>query len=291
MVSIMAARWPRWGSWPLAAWLLLPLFGCGATLQAEDQATVAAVQGARKLYDAKQYEQARERATALLAKSPDSAAAHYVRALAAIKLSDYAAARADLQKARQLDPLLVFAKSKDEFEAAWRVARENTMDALGGTVTTPPPPGEAAAPKPASAPKPKKIVSKDPLARVLAAEGPVLHDASGQKVLGPAQLKSMQNAVSNLAARKLTLKMLVLKPGAGAEAEAKRLFTAAALDDDVLLIVGVPGGKVAAYTPLKTPEALRSEVAKVVTGAAGVSLPRRMMLVATAVGGALQAPP
>jgi len=288
--------WRRLRAGTLLAWLLLPLLGCGSTLQAEDATTVSIVQRARELYDQGEFAAAKEKANLAVNRSPDNPQARYVRALANLKLNEFALAREDLERAQQIDPLAMFAASKPEFDKAMQTAIENTAQALdGGPITTPPPPGEKAektpdqpSDKPDDKPKPEPT---DPVAKALAAAGAVMEDRSGKGVLGDPQKRSMNKIVQTLQQRGLTVKFLVIAPGTDPEAEAQRLAAAAGLGSRDLLIVAQPPDKVVGYTATLTPDAIRAEIAEALADAGDASLARRMILAANAVGSRLQVPP
>ncbi len=279
----------------LLVWLLLPLLGCGSTLQAEDATTVAMVQRARALYDQGEYAAAKEKASLAVNRSPDNPQARYVRGLANLKLNEFALAREDLERAQQIDPLAMFAASKQEFDTALQTSIENTAEALGDSLTTPPAPDKPAAKpdeqpsdQPVDKPKPEPT---DPVAKALAVAGPVMEDRSGQGVLGEPQKRSMNKIVQGLSERGLTVKFLVLAPGVAPEAEAQRLATAAGLGSRDLLILAQPPNQVVGYTATLTPEAIRAEIAAALADAGDASLARRMILAASAVGTRLQLPP
>lgn len=297
--AIVRGPWRRWRAGTLALWLLLPLLGCGSTLQAEDATTVAIVQRARELYDQGDFAAAKEKASLAVNRSPDNPQARYVRGLANLKLSEFALAREDFERAQQIDPLAMFATSKQEFDTALQTAIENTAEALGGNLTTPPvpapedgqpaeKPGEKPADKLGAQPKPAPT---DPAAKAIAAAGAVMEDVSGKGILGDPQKRSMNKIVQSLGERGLTVKFLVIAPGPQAEAEAQRLAAAAGLGSRDLLILAQPPDIVVGYTAILTPDAIRAEIAEALADAGEASLARRMILAANAVGMRLQVPP
>ncbi len=278
---------------PLAVWLSLALIGCGGTIQAEDAQTLALVTRARELYDAGKSGEARAKAELALKRSPQNPQALYLRGLAELKAKDYAAAREDLEKAKGIDPLLVFAKSRDEFQRAWKEARDNTMEALGeGAVETPAlPAADQAAAKPAEPTKPDPKQSSDPVVRALAADGAVVVDLSGAGLLAEPEIKAMKRAAEGLAAKRIVLKMATVKLAGDLEPEARRLVESAQLGDDALLVLGGPGGKVAAYTATVEPDVLRADVAEALATHAKASLARRMIEAAKGIARHLEVPP
>lgn len=277
----------RW--WPGVSWLLLALFGCGAGLQAEDAETVALVQRARELYDGGQTAAAREKIELAVRRSPDNPQALYLRGLCQLRLKEFAKAREDLAKARQIDPLTMFAPSREEFETAWRTARENAPSGETGELTTPAATDKAKPEASTTTPPKPRPVSQEPAVQALAAEGAVVADLSGQELLTSAQRLSLDKATANLARRNVRLKLIVLPAGTDARAEAARLYQEAGLEPDTLLVVGVPPDKVAAYTAALTPEEIKPAVNDALqTAAPDASLARRMILVATGLGPRLQ---
>ena len=287
--------WRRLRAGSLLVWLLLPLLGCGSTIQAEDATTVAVVQRARALYDQGEYQAAKDKASLAVNRSPDNPQARYVRALANLKLEDYALAREDLERAQQIDPLAMFAATKQEFDTALQTAIENTAQALNTDLTTPPlpkPADAASSPSPAETdPAKPKPAPTEPGAKAIAAAGTVMEDLSGKGILGEPQKRSMIKVVRTLEQRGLTVKFLVIAPGPDPETEAQRLASQAGLGSHDLLILAQPPDKVVGYTATLTPDAIRGEIAEALASAGDASLARKMILAANAVGSRLQLPP
>ncbi|MCC7492736.1 MAG: hypothetical protein IT204_10330 [Fimbriimonadaceae bacterium] len=292
-------RWQRAG-WPLLAWLTATLLGCGGTLQAEDTATLTTLREVRQLIDQKQYAPAASKAAAVVQKSPQNPQARYLHALANLGLQEYAVARDELTKAKEIDPLLLFAKSKTEFDGAWKTARNNTMtvldSALDPPVASPDQPPAKAARQPAAKPapvKPAKPVkpSGDPLVTGLR-RGETLVVAKGIKLPTAADQRSLRALGKRVQGKRLQIRVALLPAAAPVASEAKRLFEAAELADDVLLLAGRPDGQVAVYNPTLTPQQAAQQVKQALARPAKEqSLAARLTRAALAVADALPAPP
>ncbi|MBI2301299.1 MAG: hypothetical protein HYU66_20515 [Armatimonadetes bacterium] len=279
----------------LLCWAALPLFGCGGVLQAEDSPIATALREARRLYDARSYAAARDKAAEVIAKAPDNGKARYLRGLAEAALNDYAHAREDLEAARRTDPLLTFAKDQAEFNRALQTARGQTMEALADPKLAVPPndqPADLAKPgqsRPALR-RPSPAALKDPVVRAIAGPGPVVEDLSGKRLFPPTELSRLKRSMQSLKYKGFTLKIVAVPAKPEPQQEAKRLFEVAALDDTTLLIVAMPGAKLGAYTPTLPPNALAAEL-KAAAKAPGVTLTKRVELAMAGFSRRLSLPP
>jgi len=289
MVSERSGRWRRCCR-PLVCWGLLAMLGCGATSQAEDATVQAAVKRSRELLDAKQYPAARAKADEALKRAPDNPQALYLRGLAGVALKDWAKGRDDLEAARRSDPLLLFAPKREEYDHALKLAQDNTMTALSGVK----PPAKASPPTASAKATSKAAPAKpgDTLVAALRARKAVFEDRSerAEAVLGPDQLKALGMAATTLAGRGLTLKVVVLKAGADAPAEARRLAEAAGLTGADLLLVASADGKLGAAHPTLAPDEIQAAVAEVVKANPQASLAGKLLATASVLGKQAKAP-
>lgn len=278
----------RWYGWPLTLWWALALIGCGATSQANDTPAQTAVRRSRELLSAKDYANARDKASEALKANADNAQALYLRALAENGLKEYGKARDDLAAAKKSDPLLLFAPNKGEYEQALKLATDNTMVALTqdagkgksqpGTPAPPSAPAKPGAPTPAAAApaKPGAAPAAPTLEQALARPGAVFEDRSDAKILGPDQLKALGAAANTVLQRGLAFKAAVVKPVPDANAEARRLVEAAHLGADVLLVVATTDGKLGSWHQSLGADEIKAELAKVAEDKEA-SLPRKLI--------------
>jgi len=266
-------------AWPVLAWAVLALAGCGAALQAEDSQTQTLVRRSRELYGSKQYEQAEAAASDALKRAADNPQALYLRGLARVARKQYALGRDDLEMAQKADPMLLFAAgNKAEFESALRTARENTMTALDGP---PAKPSTVAKPaKPNAKPQPAKPApTGDALLDAVKRGGMVIEDRSGltPPKLGPDQLKALRGATEAFERKRLQVKLLVTKAGLDPVKEAQRLHQAAKLGAAAVVVVATADGKIALHHPSLTPGEAADLVAKAVAANAKESLARKLV--------------
>lgn len=289
---VVAKRTWSKGLWgPLVGWVALSLFGCGGVLQAEDAETVALVQRARILYDQHRYEDARLKAETALKRSPENPQAHYLRGLACLAAGDASTALDALQEARRIDPGLLFAKTKLEFEQA--LSRARAQAGKSGTDAPPPPPTGEVPPELVTPAKEKpangRPAPSDPLALELTVGGAQVLDRSPTRVLDAAQTAALERAGESLANCGIILKAVTLGRGVDAEAAARRLHDQAGLDDRTLVVVGTADGNVGAYAPTADP-ATTAKATKQATELTDASVARRMVVLAGTLGAQLRAP-
>lgn len=274
----------------LLAWVMLALFGCGAGLQADDAQTAAIVTRARELYDAGDFAAARDKAELAVGRSPESAAALYLRGLARLRLEDFAGAKSDLGAARQLDPLFLFTPDRAEFEAAWEEVRAELPDAPV-PVDTP-----AAGAAPAGLEQPRELptpaqpstgaaaqppVDAGPEVELLQQPGNVIRDFSGAGLLGDAETAAIERETAVLGTYGLELKFLTVESGRDLGAQAASWHRMAGLRPRTLLVLGDADGEVAAYSPLMTEEDIATAAADA-KALEGASTARRMIYLALA---------